>query len=137
MSQYKARHITENYFTSFRINDCIGNSIKLSVSKESAFDICRAQCGLSEHDEVSGYCGYLLGKISCFAFVFRKKFLYVVIELDHFRGSRIDTIVITESSINFLHPFKVRFFFIHAVRRLSSSHELRMRSRGLLFSVSF
>ena len=46
-----------------------------------------------EHDEGSGYSGYLLRKINFFAFFFRKKFPYVVIELDHFRGSRTDTIV--------------------------------------------
>ena len=92
MVQYKALHITENYFTSFRINDCIGNSRKLSVSKESAFDTCSAR-SVFEHDEGSGYSGYLLRKINFFACVFRKKFPYDVIELDHFRGSRTDTIV--------------------------------------------
>lgn len=45
-----------------------------------------------EHDEGSDS-GYLLRKINFFAFGFRKKFPYVVIELDHFRGSRTDTIV--------------------------------------------
>lgn len=69
------------------------------------------------------------GKYTFFAFFFRKKFPYVVIELDHFRGSRTDTIVTVNWINQFSSSFYDQIFLYLCSERVVQTYELRLRSR--------